>query len=224
MAYVVCKVPANKRLWLLGAFLVSLEIWNGIASGETGSLYFPFLLLAWVLLQRKPWLSALFMGMAIAIKQIPWFFLPFYLVLALRTYGIKKTAGITAITAVIFAALNLPFIIPGPSLWLDSILAPMTTDFFPLGVGMITLVTGGYWHIESPLVFSLMGLLSGIAGIAWYWFNCRRYAQTGLILAVLPLFFAWRSLWPYFFYFDIILIAAIILNEYAPLPDKMKIS
>jgi hypothetical protein len=28
------------------------------------------------------------------------------------------------------------------------------------------------------------------------------------------LFFAWRSLWPYFFYFDIIILAAVLTDEY----------
>jgi hypothetical protein len=213
--YVVYKAPIDKRFWLLGAFLVSLEIWNGIASGETGTLYFPFLLMAWVLLRRRLWLSALFMGIAVAIKQVPWFFMPFYLILIFRTYNFKNTAGVLGIVAVIFIAFNLLFIIPDPKLWLDSVLTPMTANFFPLGVGIITLVTGGYLQIESPLIFSLLAILVGVIGVVWYWFNCWRYPHSGLILAVLPLFFAWRSLWPYFFYFDVILITAIILDEYA---------
>jgi hypothetical protein len=31
---------------------------------------------------------------------------------------------------------------------------------------------------------------------------------------VLPLFFAWRSLWGYFFYIDVIILASIMINEY----------
>jgi len=51
---------------------------------------------------------------------------------------------------------------------------------------------------------------------------CLRYPHTGPLLAVLPLFFAWRSLWPYFFYADVIILAAIIVNEYgAKLPEQL---
>jgi hypothetical protein len=31
-----------------------------------------------------------------------------------------------------------------------------------------------------------------------------------VILPILPLFFAWRSLWPYFFYVDIIMLAVVM--------------
>jgi hypothetical protein len=59
-----------------------------------------------------------------------------------------------------------------------------------------------------------MEIIVGLACLTWYYFNCRRAPHAGLVLAVLPLFFAWRSLWSYFFYFDLIMFAAIILNEY----------
>jgi hypothetical protein len=86
---------------------------------------------------------------------------------------------------------------------------------FPLGVGIISLVTGGVAAVQSPLLFNIMEIAIAITAVIWYFFKCRRYPETGLILAVLPLFFAWRSLWGYFFYIDIIILAAIMLNEYS---------
>jgi hypothetical protein len=59
-----------------------------------------------------------------------------------------------------------------------------------------------------------MEVLVMLAGIAWYWRNCRRYPHTGILLAVVPLFFAWRSSWWYFFGADIILLAVIIIEDY----------
>jgi hypothetical protein len=214
VGYVVYKAPPPARFWLLGAFLVSLEISNGIASGETGALYFPFLLLAWVLVRRKLWLSALCMGLAIAVKQVPWLFMPFYIILILRTAGLKPAAGAAGIAAAVFAAFNLPFVIMDAGLWLNSVLAPLSGNFFPLGVGIVSLVSGGYLHIESPLLFSLLSLAAGAGGAVWYWFNCRRYPHAALVLAMLPLFCAWRSLWPYFYYVDVILISAVMLDDH----------
>ena len=54
IALAVVKAPAGMRLWLLGAALASLEIWESIASGETGTIVFPFLLGAWLLWRRQP--------------------------------------------------------------------------------------------------------------------------------------------------------------------------
>ena len=214
LAYVTCKIPVNMRLLFIGAVLVSLEIWNSVAAGETGALVFPFLLLAWILPRRHLWLSALFMGVAIATKQVAWFFVPFYLILIFRTMTLKKMLAVLSIIVSVFMVFNLSFIISDPKLWLTSITSSMIDNLFPLGVGIVTLVTGGVLNIQSPLIFTVLELFIGGLAIIWYFRNCRRYPHTGPILAVIPLFFAWRSLWPYFFYFDIIILAAVLIDEY----------
>ena len=56
-----------------------------------------------------------------------------------------------------------------------------------------------------------------IVGIFWYIRNCVKYPEAGLVLAVLPLLFAWRSLWTYFFYISIIILTRILTKE----PDKI---
>ena len=217
LAYVTCKIPINMRLLFIGAVLVSLEIWNSVAAGETGSLYFPFLLLAWILPRRHLWLSALFMGVAVATKQVSWFLMPFYLILVFRTMGTRRMLSVLAIVAVVFFIANSFFIISDPGLWLASLMAPVTDNLFPLGVGIVTFVTGGVLDIQSSLIFSILEVIIGISAIIWYFRNCLRYPHTGPLLAVLPLFFAWRSLWPYFFYFDIIILAAVLIDEYGQL-------
>jgi hypothetical protein len=214
LAYVVWKIPGNLRLLFIAAVAISLEIWNSIAAGETGSLYFPFLLLAWILPRKHLWLSAVFMGVAAATKQVAWFFMPFYLILIWRTMNIKRMLSVLAVVAAVFAAFNAPFIISNPGLWLTSLIAPMTDNLFPLGVGIISLVSGGFLDIQSPLIFSILELAVSILAVVWYFRNCRRYPNSGPLLAMLPLFFAWRSLWPYFFYTDIIILAAIMIDEY----------
>jgi hypothetical protein len=219
LLYVIWISPPRHRL-LIGAILLSsLELWNSLASGETGFLLFPFLLLGWVLFKKKPVASAVCIGLAATVKQVAWFFLPFYLILIYRTEGMKKTLQSLSIILLIFISTNLPFIITDPELWYASLAAPMTGKF-PLGVGIITLVTSGLINIQSSMVFNVIEGLVFIAGIVWYYRHCNSYPQAGPLLAVFPLFFAWRSIWPYFFYFDIMIIASIIINEYANKENK----
>jgi uncharacterized membrane protein len=154
------------------------------------------------------------MGIAVATKQVAWFFLPFYLILIFRSTGGKRMLSALAIVSGIFLAANAPFILSDPGLWVSSILSPVVDDMFPLGVGIVTLVTGGILEIQSPLMFSALELAVLALAVAWYFRNCSRYPHTGPVLAILPLLFAWRSLWPYFFYADIIMLAAILINEY----------
>jgi hypothetical protein len=75
-------------------------------------------------------------------------------------------------------------------------------------------VTSGLISVRSPAVFTALEATVFAAGLAWYFRNCRRYPHTGPVLAFLPLFFAWRSLWSYFFYIDIIVLAAVVVDEY----------
>ena len=213
MGAAIALTPSRMRLWLAGACLGSLVIWNGIASGLTGSLYFPFLLLAWVLWRRNLWASAACMGIAVATKQVAWFFLPFYLILLFKQIPLKKALLVTSLVAGVFAAFNLPFIIAGPSLWFDSVVSMMRDPLFPSGWGAITLVMQGWVKIQSSLPFTIMEGAAFIAAIVWYWRNARKYPNLGVILSIMPLFFAWRSLWPYFLYVDIILLA-VVMQEY----------
>ncbi len=214
LAFAIAKAPGNMRLWLASAALASLEIWQSVASGETGALVFPFLLGAWLLLKKNLWLSAVCMGIAIATKQTAWFFLPFYLILIIKSIGWRKTSAVVLISGSVFLAFNAAFIIQDPGLWLSSVLSPMTDEFFPMGVGLTSLVSSGMINIGSPLVFTLLEVSAFIFAMIWYWHNCLRYPHTGIILAVVPLFFAWRSSWWYFFYFDIILLAIILIENH----------
>jgi hypothetical protein len=214
LAYAVWIIPKKKRLLFIGVALISLELWNSIFSGgEMGNLYFPFLLIAWLALNRNLWLSAICMGIAVTTKQTAWFFLPFYLILLFKTYGTKKLLAGMSVIVMIFVVTNLPFAIGDLRLWFASITSPMTDLMFPNGMGLITLVASGVVKLRSSLPFTALEAVTFIAAIVWYFKYCRRYPQTGLILAILPLFFAWRSIFPYFFYVDIIALAYIMVNE-----------
>ncbi len=214
LVYVAFIIPGKYRFFFIVALMASVQLWNSLAGGETGFLYFPFLLLAWVLYRKNIWASAVFMGLVIATKQITWFFLPFYLVVIFRTMGWRRFMAAGAIIIGIFVAANVWFFAADPSLWLSSIFAPVVDKMFPVGVGIISLVSGGLVNVQSSLVFNILEIAVFALGIVWYYFNCRRYPDTALILSVLPLFFAWRSLWGYFYYIDIIILASIFINEY----------
>jgi hypothetical protein len=213
LIYTAWQIPGRRRLLFIGFCLISLELWNALAIGETGSMIFPFLLIAWIALGEKNWLSAIFMGLAVATKQTAWFFLPFYLILLWRTTQPKTVAATIGIIAAVFVAFNAYFIAIDPSMWLKSIASPMTEPMFPLGVGFISLVTSGLINIQASLPFTIIEVLVLIIGAVWYFRNCRRYPEAGLLLSVLPLFFAWRSLWTYFFYIAIIILARMLIKE-----------
>ena len=213
LAYMAWKIPPKKRILFIIFAAISLELWNSLADGETGSIVFPLLLIAWVSLDKNRLLSAVIMGLAVATKQIAWFFLPFYLILLWRKSGIKSLAFATGIIAGIFILMNAYFIIKGPTLWLSSIASPMTDPMFPVGVGIVSLVTSGIVNIRSSLPFTALEAIVFIGSVLWYIRNAKRYPFAGPTLAVLPLFFAWRSPLNYFFYVQIIVIACMLTEK-----------
>lgn len=213
VAWVAWILP-GRRLLFLGACAVALEISNAVACGETGGLVFALLLAAWVLLPERLWVSTILLGIAVATKQTAWFYLPYFVIYVYAMVSRRKVIPVVAIVGAIFVVMNLPFFIGDPELWIRSIFAPMTHPMFPVGVGIITVVTGGIIPVQSSLPFTIIELAVMAGSIIWYAKNCRRFPNTAPILAVLPLFFAWRSLWPYFYYANIIMFAGVLANEF----------
>lgn len=214
LAIAVIAVLARKgrRLIWIGAALVSLELWTSLADGETGLLPFALVLIAWALVRRNPTLSAVVMGLAAATKQTVWFIVPFYLIFLLRNLGPKRAAVRAGVLAGIFLAVNAPFIVDGPRLWLASLMAPQLDPLFPLGIGLVTLVRGGLVSVASPTIFTMMEGIAAVFAVAWYWLEGRTRPHTGLVLGVLPLFFAWRSLWSYFFFTGLLVLGAVVTD------------
>lgn len=204
----------GKEAWpvVLLVALASLEFWNDIASGGTGSLCLLFLVLGWLTMRKNLWLSASFMGLAAASKQLAWFFIPFYLILLLRTIGFKKCAQSAAVIGGCFLILNLAFIVDDPGNWFSSVFAPMIDPMFPRGVGLVNLSLAGIVPEGSHLMYAVAEILVfGLCLVAYY-LCCRRYPNAGLVLAVLPLFFAWRSYSAYLYPAAILVFAAVMAD------------
>ncbi len=213
LAYTVWRIRGTKRLLFIGVCLISLELWNTLAIGDTGILIFPLLLIAWITLGENNWVSAIFMGLAVATKQTAWFFLPFYFILLWQKSRPKIVATALGIIAAVFLATNGYFIAKVPSLWLQSITSPMIEPMFPLGIGVISLVTSGYVNIQTSIPFTIAEVVVFVGAVLWYVRYCKQYPDAGPILAILPLFFAWRSIWTYFYYIAIIVLARMLIQE-----------
>jgi uncharacterized membrane protein len=131
----------------------------------------------------------------------------------------KKLAFACGVIGVIFIVTNTYFIALDPALWLKSILSPMTEPMFPLGVGIVAMVTSGMVNIQSSLPFTIFEAIVFAGAIIWYILNSRQWPYAGPVISVLPLFFAWRSLLTYFFYVAIIVLTMMLTeNEEKPMP------
>ncbi len=219
LMFAVIMWQSPRKLWPLVVLVAfaSLEMWNDIAFGGTGSLYLLFLLLGWILLPRNLWLSAVFMGLAVTSKQLAWFFILFYLVLILRQVGWQRSLQLSGVIGGIFLVTNVPFILGAPQAWAESLLAPVTEPMFPRGVGVVAFSIVGITPPGTSTTYVLMEIAVFAVCLMWYYYNCRKYPDAALVLAVLPLFFAWRSYSIYFYPAAILVFATVLLSRGRPI-------
>ena len=115
---------------------------------------------------------------------------------------------------------NLPFIAWHPSDWLAGILTPVVAPMFPRGAGIVFLGTnGGMPLLASDAYLALEGIAMLVC-LAIAWRARRTSPEIGIALALIPLFFAWRSLFSYFFLIPLFAFAGIVRMPFGALTSQ----
>ncbi len=192
------KLRPEMRPWLLLIALANASMLTSVLNGNVDIFNTLLILLAWLLLDAR-WWSAMLLGLALATKQLAWFFLPFYAILIWRRYGLREAIGRVSIAALLMLAINLPFILWNPHAWLAGVLAPIADPMYPLGAGLVALSLTSILPLLPGIVYSVLEAIAMLLCLLWYWRICKSRPETAMLLAVLPLFFAWRSLPSYFY-------------------------
>jgi Glycosyltransferase family 87 len=192
------KMHPAMRPWLILLSLANVSMLTSVLNGNADMLYILLILLAWML-RDKRWWSALCLGLAISTKQPAWLFLPFYAILIWQHRGLKEAIGRLSMAGVLAVAINLPFMLWNFHAWLAGVLAPVADPMFPSGVGVVALGLTPALPLLPSVVYTALEALAMLFCIAWYWRICKSRPEAAMLLAVLPLFFAWRSLPSYFY-------------------------
>lgn len=209
--YIALRLPRALRPLVPLLLLGNVPLIVLTSGGQPDPMYGLFLLLAYAEWDR-PRLSPIAMGLAIATKQLAWFFLPFYLLLVVRRLGWRQAGWRVGIMTAIFLLLNAPFILRSPVAYISSIAAPMSDPMFPLGIGAIALFVANVLPPAPKLAFTVAEIAGWVAAFLLK-LRVRSLPPAAVpVLAVIPLFFAWRSLVNYF-YLAPLLTLAILLAE-----------
>jgi uncharacterized membrane protein len=201
-------VRRDLRWWLVVLFLADIPVLNSVMAGDLDVLYILLIFLAW-LTWRRWWLSAVLLGLALASKQIAWFYLPFYVIFIYQRRGLRNGAARLGLAALLFLVINLPFILVNSTAWIAGVLAPMRDPMFPEGAGFVALSVGKLMPFLPHGAYTLLEGVGMVGALIWYFKWGRTRPEAALFLAIVPLFLAWRSL-PTYFYFCI-LPAALLL-------------
>jgi uncharacterized membrane protein len=191
-------VRPELRPWVLLLALANVPMWTSVVGGNLDLLYILPIVLTWLLRERR-WWSALFLGLALASKQQAWLFVPFYALMVWRQDNFMEVVRRLLIAGGVALAINLPFILWNPQAWFSGVMAPVVDPMFPSGVGIIGLSSTPLLPFFPPWVYEVLECMAMLVALAWYWRLCKERPEAAMLLAVLPLFFAWRSLPSYFY-------------------------
>lgn len=213
----VRSAPPDCRIWLALLILADTPLLNAALVGDLDVFYILLLFIAWRW-WRRPMISTVAFGLALAAKQLAWFFAPFYLLLVWRRSGPREAVLRLVGGVAIFAVVNAPFIINNPEAWARGVLAPQIDPMFPLGNGLVRLSLAGVLPLAPAPVYLALEVLAIIVCLLIYWCMPRPGAGLGFVLAVTPLWFAWRSLTTYFYFVTLPALALALSDEATDAP------
>lgn len=189
--------PPGMRIWAALIAVANVPMVGLSLLLDTEIVCFVFLLGAWHL-RKRVWLSGLLLGLACAFKQYSWIFAPFFLLDMYRREGWRATARYGAIALATFLLPNVPYILMNPAAWMHSVLLPATEPLFPMGMGIEAISAGHLLPFAPPLVYTA---LEALAYVGMLWCQWRWADQLGdgvLLLALVPLYLAFRAPANYF--------------------------
>ncbi len=214
---IVLRAPAGIRPFVVTGLFAAACLEAFTVGGSADLLYALPLVAAWIWRERG-W-SGVLLGVSVATKQIAWFFAPFYVIAVLARQGPRVALRRAAEAAAVFVIANLPFAFHDPGSWLDGVLAPLTAPSFPRGAGLIFLATNDVLPLWPAAVYTAAEAAAAVAVLILAWRTRHTSPELGVVLAVLPLYLARRSLFSYFFLTPLFAYAALVrlpLGELRP--------
>ncbi len=204
-------LPASLR-WVAALVALIPTLVGGFSSGETDALFLPFLVLAvwrWDRFGQERstgaarWIGPVALGLACAIKQEPWFCVPFLTVgIYLEAQRRERPALPLAIrylatVVAVFAAVNMPFAVWQPSAWVHGTFLPLTGGLVADGQGIVTLAIHGVVSGANLTMLTFAAALAWVAGLMAFLLWYAELKRVWMMLVILPFFLAPRSLSSY---------------------------
>ncbi len=197
LIWLIAQAQVSMRLWaaLVALAALPLTLFSLLADAEVICL--AFIVLAWHYRGNR-WVSTVALGLGCAFKQYCWLFAPFILLDAWLEYGWREALRRAGLTLGVILLPNLPYIILTPGSWFSSLWLPITEPLFPHGMGLVALTTGGLLPNAPASVYGALAGLALLGALVAFarWRGALR--EAALLLALLPLYFAFRSQPNYF--------------------------
>ena len=155
---------------------------------------------------KKPVISGLSMGLALAVKQIPWIAFPFFLIFIFRETGRKAGIAWTTVAAAAFFLPNLPFIFNDPSSFFQALASPGLLPLIGIGFGPSQLGFLGILPLSREFFTAMVACL-GISFMIIYISYYEKLRFAFLAFPLIIFLFNYRFLLDYVIFWPIIALA-----------------
>lgn len=191
---------------LVVAMLLEIQYMTFSVGGVTDIVWVTFVAVAYIL-RKKPVYSGIFFGMAVAFKQTPLVILPFFLYFLYRENESERTALAKFLLSgvLVFACINLPFIISSPVSWFANIAGIAFQPIIGVGIGPSIVSFAGFIHAPS-LVFAIISISLLAVLFIVYVAGYKRLRYAFFTFPMIIFLFSFRVLenylvyWPFFFF------------------------
>ncbi|MEM3675999.1 MAG: glycosyltransferase 87 family protein, partial [Thermoplasmataceae archaeon] len=197
-------------------------------SGYLAQLTLGFWDILWVMLSalsiisyRRPLVSGLIFGVALALKQTPVLLAPFILIWIYQNERIRAASLWVLGTVATFLAFNGYYILTGASSYISGVLLPISGKIFGIGFGPSQISFLGYYFLP-PEFFTAVMIVMAVLSILLFTFLTK---SSGLMpVALFPLiifFFNYRLILEYVIYWPIIALLVLPkISEHGSVKSK----
>lgn len=190
----------------LGIFSSTMMLSEGL-NGGNGILWASFVMLSYIFLS-KPFKSGILFGIALSIKQIPVFVLPFFLIFILKDHG-KKDVGKWFLAVIsTFLIINGYFIALNPTFYIKAVLSPELLPIIGDGFGISQISFLGFLSIPKT-VFTVLMISVAIILFSLYYLYFERLMYAIFVFPMIILAFNYRVAIEYFVYWVILCFSTI---------------
>lgn len=222
LAHLLIKDGEKKRSFLL-LLAFNPAMLPYVIEGRSDFFMLGFLFSALFFLSKeKMFVSAIFMGLAFAVKQSVWPILPFYVAyLWFREKDLKRLIKTVGVFVTVFGVIVLPFFLWNPKAFIDSTilyLTGATEHAYPIsgyGFGMLLNQLGVIKNFKDNFPFVIFQLLFGIPLLIYLLKHLRQNISVKSMILVYAVFLS--VFWYFSRYFNnshIVYISILITMVY----------
>lgn len=203
----------------LGIFSSTMILSEGL-NGGNGILWASSVMLSYIFL-RKPVKSGVLFGLALSVKQIPVFVLPFFLILILKEHGKGNLVKWFLAVMGTFLIINGYFIALNPESYVKSILSPEFLPIIGYGFGISQISFLGFLSIPK-IVFTVLMICVAFILFSIYYLYFERLRYAIFVFPMMILALNYRVSIQYFLYWVILCFSTVpFLLEDVVLSDRI---